>query len=128
MGFDISISLDLQMCEKTGRPYAWGPNLERIYDIVLADFIIPAELRQYARGRGSIFYVYTNYFNERDMCTASTDMFQEEFPSWTDVEESKEYKDYSPSDWSEEDHDNFKALLEWCSKHWGASFRVSWSY
>ena len=128
MGFDINLSLDLQMCEKTGRPYVYGRNLERVYDIVLTDYVIPAELRRYATGRGPIFYVYTKYFNERDTYTASTDMFLEEFPSWIEVEGSEEYDEYSPSDWSEEDHDNFKALLEWCSKHWGSSFRLSWCY
>ena len=82
MGFDINVSLDLQMCADTGRPYVWGPKFEKIYDINLANYTIPEELRRYAVGRGSIFYVYTKHFNEQDTYNVTTDMFLDEYPSW----------------------------------------------
>lgn len=130
MGFDINVSLDLQMCADTGRPYVWGPKFEKIYDINLANYTIPEELRRYAVGRGSIFYVYTKHFNEQDTYNVTTDMFLDEYPSWNTVMESDVYKNYYyyDNDWTEENHNGFKALLEWCARNNGASFRVSWSY
>lgn len=128
MGFDINISLEFQICNTTGRPFVWGPNCEKLYDIVLADYTIPPELSQYARGRGGIFYEYTAPFNARDVYSTDVDTFLEEYPSWEAVSSSDMYiENYDPSGWSEEDHNGFKALLEWCIKK-GVSYRISWSY
>ena len=127
MGFDINISLELQICSKTGRPFLWTHTLEKLYDINLANYTIPSELRHYAKGRGSIFYAYTAPFNERDQYSTDVDSFLDEFPSWDDVASSDEYKNYEPHEWKEEDHNKFKALLEWCAKK-DSGFRISWSY
>jgi hypothetical protein len=127
MGFDISISLELQICNKTGRPFLWTPTSEKLYDINLADYTVPPELYKYARGRGSIYYAYTEHFNTRDVYDTSVDSFLEEFPSWDDVSASDVYEDYEQHEWNEEDHNKFKALLEWCSKQ-APAYRISWSY
>jgi hypothetical protein len=127
MGFDISIGLELSICDRTGRPFVYGPMCERVYDINLADYTMPPDLCSYARGRGPIFYAYTEVFNEKDIYSAEVETFLEEFPSWSEVASSNEYEGYEDADWNEDDHNKFKALLEWCVNK-PCSYRISWSY
>lgn len=121
MGFDINIEMVLSMCAETGKPYSYGKDLERVYDF--STILVPQELKQYLVGRGPVFHAYTQHFNYEDRYNVPVYEFLEHYPSWDSVQE--EYADHEY--WTEEDHNKFKELLEWC-KAQRVSFRVDWSY
>lgn len=121
MGFDISIDMVLCMCNKTGKPYYYGNNLVKIYDF--SSIVVPDHLKEYLVGRGPVFHAYTSEFNYENRYNVPVYEFLEQYPSWSSVQE--EYKDHDY--WTEEDHNKFKELLEWCKKQ-SVDFRVSWSY
>ena len=121
MGFDINIEMVLSMCKVTGKPYYLGANFEHIYDI--GDIVVPEHLKEYLVGRGPVFHAYTSDFNYENRYNVSVYEFLEHYPSWEDVH--KEYEDHDY--WTEDDHNKFKELLEWCKKQC-VDFRVSWSY
>ena len=126
MGFDIYISLNLHMCPEQGKPFYYKYNqkektTEKVYEMPTLD--VPKPLRKYLQGRGHLFHAYTDVFNERDVFEACVEQFLEYYPSWEEVSKHEEVPDY----WDEEDHTNFKKLLEWCSVQ-DCSFHVSWSY
>ena len=121
MGFDINIEMVLHVCNKTGKPYYYGKNFERIYEI--PPITVPEHLREYLEGRGPVFHAYTGHFNAQDIYNVTTYGFLQQYPTWDSVQEEYEDHEY----WTEEDHNKFKELLEWCNKQ-SVVFRVSWSY
>lgn len=129
MGFDINVTLTLQMCKKTGKPFYYGRNketgyLEKLYGLPSVE--VPPHLVQYLVGRGHHFYSYTKTLEVEDLgFNVSAGTFLQYYPSWEDVQQDEEYSD--ENGWEEEDHNNFKALLEWCENS-GLDFNVSWSY
>lgn len=129
MGFDINITMELYMCPASGKPYylKWNKeqkNYEKIYDI--PQLIVPAKMCEYLEGRGHIFHAYTEKFNSEERYNVSVDEFLEEYPTWADVVDNDLYRDEGYY-WSEEDHEGFKRLLEWCLEQ-DVPFRVVWSY
>jgi hypothetical protein len=123
MGFDLFIYLKCMMCPQKGKPYYYGPNLEKIYE--LPDFTIPEALRPYLQGRGHQFHAYLQGLNIDDQTEVDLDTFLECYPSWEDVEAHNSYEE--TMGWEKEDHEQFKALLE--SLHFlQCPFSVSWSY
>ncbi len=124
MGFDLFIHMNLMMDDGTGKPFYWGKNLEKIYELPVVE--IPEELRKYLYGRGHHFHVYTDKFNRKDIYQVSVSAFLERFPSWHRYMESDYYEDY-PEGWTREDHKNFKKLLKLLEDQ-SPGFSVSWSY
>ena len=128
MGFDINVNMVLHMCPKTGKPFYYGykketNNYEKIYE--LPTLVVPETIREYLVGRGHIFHAYTEFFNENDVYDVSVEDFLEHYPSWEEVVEHSSYED--DCCWTDEDHEGFKQLLEWCMKQ-TVAFRVNWSY
>lgn len=121
MGFDIAIEMIMGMCKETGKPYYHGKNFEHMYDI--SHIVVPEHLREYLEGRGPIFHAYTSDFNYENRYEVPVYEFLEHYPSWKEVHEEYADHDY----WTENDHNKFKELLEWCEKQ-AVSFRVNWSY
>jgi hypothetical protein len=124
MGFDINIEMVLYMCNKTGKPYYYNKNSERIYE--MPSVTVPKELVPYFTERGSVFHAYTEIFNEEERYNVSIEEFLEHYPSWDAVQEHSCY-DGCEEWWVEDYHINFKKLLEWCMKQ-DVTFRISWSY
>jgi hypothetical protein len=124
MGFDLYIHMNLTMDETTGKPFYYGKNYEKIYE--LPSIEIPEELRKYLYGRGHHFHVYTDKFNRKDIFEVNVNTFLERFPSWTRFTESDYYED-DPDWWTREDHKNFKKLLKFLADQ-PIGFTVSWSY
>ncbi len=126
MGFDIAVRLQISMCPETGQPFVYWPKTDGLvkrYDIPLVDYKIPEEFCKYATGRGQIFYAYTDYYNKNNVTDVDVYDFVANYPSWETVTQNA---NYLPEDWSETDHNGFKALLDWCV---GTSdFRINWSY
>ncbi len=129
MGFDINITMDLQMCPATGKPFYFKYNkekqfVEKIYDF--PNILVPGKMCEYLEGRGHIFHAYTQKFNDNERYSTSVEEFLEEYPSWEDVVKSHYYEneDYY---WHQEDHEGFKRLLEWCAEQ-DVPFTVRWSY
>ena len=124
MGFDLFIHMSLMMDEGTGKPYYFGKNLEKMYDLPTVD--IPEELKKYLYGRGSHFHVYTDKFNRKNIYHVDLNTFLEKYPSWKRFTES-DYYDPEDNYWTREDHKNFKKLLEFLQSS-ECHFTVSWSY
>jgi hypothetical protein len=130
MGFDIMINVCFNMCSETGKPfyYKFDKNtqiLNRIYEMPSIE--VPQQLRKYLVGRGHLFHAYTDTFNERDVFQACADQFLEYYPTWEQVMANEEFRDDIVDFWNEEDHTNFKKLLEWCTDQ-DFTFQVTWSY
>jgi len=130
MGFDIMIDVRFHVCDITGKPFYYKYDKKtnsssRIYE--MPSFEVPKELRKYLVGRGHLFHAYTDSFNERDVFEACADQFLEYFPTWEQVMENENFRDDIPEFWNEDDHNNFKKLIEWCTVQ-DFTFQVSWSY
>lgn len=121
MGFDLYIQLKMMMCPETGKPFYYGKNFEKVYEV--PEFTIPEPLRKYLVGRGRHFFPYIHPLNARDRMEADLEEFLENYPEWREVVED-EYYDES---WTMEDHDTFADLLEYLHTL-PCSFSVSWSY
>ena len=123
MGFDIHVTLTLLMCEETGKPFYYGVN-GKVYGLPSVE--VPPHLIQYLVGRGHHFYSYTKVLEIEDLgFNVSAGTFLRYYPTWEDVTGDEEYSE--DNDWTEDDHNNFKALLEWCENS-GYCFNVMWSY
>jgi hypothetical protein len=124
MGFDINIEMVLRMCNKTGRPYYLNKTYEPVY--TMPSLTIPKELIPYFTERGPVFHAYTEYFNLQERYTVCVEEFLEHYPSWDTVQEHLSYEECEDW-WTEDYHDNFRKLLEWCVDQ-DFTFQVSWSY
>jgi len=127
MGFDLTIHANLTICSDTGKPYFYidnghiSPSM-RIYD--LSKLAVPKEYRRFLNMRGGIFHAYTScVFEDNNITNVSVYEFLEKYPSWTDV---KAY-DTDCMYWTEKDHDEFKAALEWFNNDC-ITYRIDWSY
>lgn len=124
MGFDLNIHVDLLICSDTGKPYFYisdGSRM-RVYD--LSKLTVPKEHRRFLNQRGGIFHAYTtNVFENNDITNVSVYEFLEKYPSWTAVKDFDEECTY----WTEKDHNEFKAALEWFNKDC-IEYRINWSY
>jgi hypothetical protein len=124
MGFDLNIHVDLLICSDTGKPYFYisdGSRM-RVYD--LSKLTVPKEHRRFLNQRGGIFHAYTtNVFENNDITNVSVYEFLEKYPSWTAVKDFDEECTY----WTEKDHNEFKAALEWFNKDF-IMYRINWSY
>jgi hypothetical protein len=124
MGFDLNIHADLLICSDTGKPYFYisdGSRM-RIYD--LSKLTVPKEHRRFLNQRGSIFHAYTTcVFENNDIYNVSVYEFLEKYPSWDAVKTYDEECTY----WTEKDHNEFKAALEWFNKDC-IQYRIDWSY
>ncbi len=128
MGFDISINCELHICRATGKLFYYGKKEStwgRIYDP--PDIVVPKEYRCYLEQRGRVFHAYTDHFNSNDVFNVDVSTFLEQYPEWKEVAVWMEENSWSTDDWSEEEHNGFKATLEWCQKSF-LPFRVNWSY
>ena len=123
MGFDLSITLNLHIDPKTGLPYVWGKNYEKI-PYVQSEFEVPEKYRRWVQERGHHFHIYIKKFDEYGH-TVDVEQFLYEYPSWLTVK--KELGDnWEYEYWTEEEHNSFKEALEWfTSKN---NFVVDWSY
>jgi len=124
MGFDLNIHANLSICSDTGKPYFYisdGSRM-RIYD--LSKLVVPKEHRRFLNQRGSIFHAYTTcIFENKDITNMPVYEFLEKYPSWNDVKTYDEECNY----WTEKDHNEFKAALEWFN-HDYIQYRIDWSY
>ena len=130
MGFDINICLELLLCPSTGKPFYYFYNqvtrtTEKIYDI--PEIQIPPPLRKYLVGRGHLFHVYTDYFNDQDIFKTDVRAFLNEYPDWETVMESPYYTDDYEGAWNEDDHCAFKELLEFLVNQ-DVTYTILWSY
>jgi hypothetical protein len=125
MGFDLNIHVDLLICSDTGKPYFYisdGSRM-RVYD--LSKLTVPKEHRRFLNQRGGIFHAYTtNVFENNDITNVSVYEFLEKYPSWTAV---KDFDEECNHYWTEKDHNEFKAALEWFNKDC-IMYRINWSY
>jgi len=124
MGFDLNIHVDLLICSDTGKPYFYisdGSRM-RVYD--LSKLVVPKEHRRFLNQRGSIFHAYTTcVFDNNDITNVSVYEFLEKYPSWDAVKTYDEEQTY----WTEKDHNEFKAALEWFNHNF-IHYRIDWSY
>ena len=115
MGFDMMIQLHFNICPTTGEPYSWLPTGKVYIDI--KDYIIPEEYRKWVELRGSHLHSYIQWCEGSTM-SCELDYFLHFFPEWEEIDEY----DW----WTEEDHEEFKAALEYLVKRPG--YMISWSY
>jgi hypothetical protein len=132
MGFDICISLSMELDETTGLPVVYYVNKgfldKKPYNPV--EFQIPEKYRKYIEQRGNYFHSYIKRFSP-DCFKASVRDFLELYPDWVVVmKDDLEYYDYDDSYWNEEKHNEFKELLQWMvdKSPYICVFEINWSY
>jgi hypothetical protein len=126
MGFDLYIYLKLMMCPETGKPYYFGPNLEKVY--TLPGVTIPEHLHKYLKGRGSQFHAYVHEFTLADQSSADVNEFLNEYPLWKQITSSEWYDETWEEYWTEKEHDEFRELLVYLNESLDCQFTVEWSY
>jgi len=119
MGFDMSISCNLSVCQATGRPYFIGKNGAKVFDLAQIA-VVPEEFRRFLQLRGPVFYEYTRSFGEYETIVDAV-MFLDGFPPWDEVEE------YADRKWDSTDHNKFYAAVQWFVNA-DVNYLVSWSY
>jgi len=119
MGFDITISCALSVCQESGRPYFAGKSGEKVFDLAQIA-LVPEEYRRFLQMKGSILYEYTRSFG-KDQTTVDAEMFLDGFPPWDEVEE------YADRKWDSTDHNKFYAAVQWFVNA-DVNYLVSWSY
>jgi len=122
MGFDMSISCNLSVCQATGRPYFIGKNGAKVFDLAQITGV-PQEFRRFMQLRGSVFYEYTRSFGEHETIVDAV-MFLDGFPQWDEVEQDEG----DSTLWTSHDHNKFYAAMEWFANTPGPNYLVSWSY
>ncbi len=121
MGFDLFIGIKFNMCPHTGKPYYYGKDVQKMYDI--SEIVVPTEFRDYLQLRGHFLHAYTRDFNQENRFEVEVGEFLDGFPKWTEVKSDPMYDDY----WTKQNHLTFKSLLKWCQEQ-QCIFNVSWSY
>ena len=128
MGFDFNITLTLQLCPETGKPFYYTSSAEKGFykEYTLPELNIPEAHKRFVQQRGPIFHVYTGMFSFNDIFTVDIQKLLDEFPDWEEVL-SSDYYDENDDGWSEEDHNEFREALTWFNQQ-NVSFQASWSY
>lgn len=121
MGFDLYIYLKLMMCPLKGKPFYYGKNLEKIYEI--PEFTVPEHLRHYLVGRGSHFFAYLRFLDYSERTDVDLEEFLENYPEWREVQQDDSYDE----DWTQENHNTFAELLEYLYEL-PCPFSICWSY
>jgi hypothetical protein len=127
MGFDFNIQVCFSLCTVTGKPYFWKKEkLEKDYN--LPTIVVPEEHRRFLQLRGRFLHIYTDILNENNTFSADIDTLLDNFPTWEDIENDSCYSEYANHcEWTEEDHNNFKAALEWFQSQ-PYYYNADWSY
>jgi hypothetical protein len=120
MGFDLNITLNVWIDAKTGLPFVWGPNSEKL-PYVPCEYEVPEKYRKYMSQRGHHFHFY---IGDIEGYTTCVDTFLDTYPEWQDVLENMGWEE--KYEWTEADHDDFKEALNWLSKK--HVFGITWSY
>lgn len=117
MGFYVSFSKSFPVCKETGKPFYYGKNFTKIYDLSTVEEV-PIKFRRFLDEQGNKhFPLYMRDDHYIDLAEHVLDSF----PSWPNVEEClpEEAKPW----WKEEDHNLFKEAMRWFALH---SFVVHW--
>lgn len=72
---------------------------------------VPEHLRKYLSGTGDFFVFY--FLRFPDSNAVNVDLFCENFPTWETVRQHL----YANTEWTEQDHQGFKLLVEWFVDH-----------
>lgn len=124
MGFDLYVTLNTHVDPETGAAFVYaasgGSTVKKPF--MSRDYIVPEMFRHCLQQRGPWFMPYVKRFG--DYCnTCDAETFLHYYPEWKDV---KKDNGVNNSDWTREDHNRFKAALEWlASMH---VYGLSWSY
>lgn len=120
MGFYVHISLSFPVCQETGKPYYYGKDFEKIYDLSIVPEV-PEKYRRFLYDGYTGIGIYQNYMRDYHY-TDSAEAVLDDFPDWEDVEDclSDEAKNY----WTKEDHDLFHAAMKWFASQ--GYFTVTW--
>ena len=117
MGFDLCIGMKLTLNAATGLPYE---------DV--GALTVPDVFRQFIHQHGSrnLWKQYIKHFNADYEYETPVSEFLEYYPMWSEIVPVMSGTVPSDDDWSESDHDMFKAALIWFKQK--GCFYVSWSY
>lgn len=116
MGFDLCIGMKMNLNPATGLPYVGGDP----YDATSLQ--VPDVFRKFIHQRGDHWHQYIKQFNSDYEYETTAAEFLEYYPKWRELSAQLGAED----DWSESDHDMFKAALIWFKQK--GCFYVSWSY
>ena len=121
MGFDMTIKLHFEMCSSTGKPYVWRRHTCTKQYIDNNSYTIPERFRKWCQARGSHFHAYIASFDTTNDAMDS-EGFLQFFPSWITVQSLIG----DNARWTEHDHNEFKAALEYLAEKPG--YMLVWSY
>jgi hypothetical protein len=124
MGFDIKVEMIMSMSPETGKPYYLGKTEDGTYQMIyeIPNITVPDELRKYLYSYGRHFRTYTRKAEMGWGLSVTVDYLLDTYPSWEDV-----LIENDGTWWTEEDHEGFKKLLQWCDMQ-DVYFMVTWSY
>jgi len=120
MGFDLNITLNVWIDDKTGLPFVWGKNLDKL-PYIPSDYEVPEKYRKFLKQRGHVFHFYIGGI---EGYTTDVGTFLYHYPEWQDVLDNMGGDEMYG--WTEANHDDFKEALNWLSKK--GVFGITWSY
>ncbi len=126
MGFDLFIRVEYHLSPKTGKPFYYNKNFEKVYDP--PELKIPQHLCKYLRARGGIFHAYVEEFDSMNQTSTDAFTFLNEYPLWEKVKNSEWYDESYEDSWTEKEHNEFRELLVYLTESYDCTFTVCWSY
>lgn len=117
--FTMTIQLHLEMCPKTGQPFIISSNNKPEY-IDINNYIIPELFRKWCKYKGTHFQAYLLELDNEYHTTMNVKGFLENFPEWCDI------KDHNFNNWTEEDHNEFKQVVEYLAERPG--YILCWNH
>jgi len=117
--FNMKIELHMQMCPISGLPVIHS----KIYDeqfINIKDYVIPEKFRKWCSYKGTQFHAYILELDNEHHTSMNVKSFLDNFPEWEDIKEN------FGNEWTEEDHNEFKEVVEYLAERPG--YVLSWSY
>lgn len=124
MGFDLCIGMKMNLNPETGLPYVGSV----AYAAAANTLVVPDVFRKFIHQRGpdELWKQYIKHFNADYEYETPVSEFLEYYPAWSEILPVVSGTVPSEDDWSESDHDMFKAALIWFRQK--GCFYVSWSY
>ena len=107
MGFSISISLSVFLCETTGKLFYYGAKSEKIYE--LPNIVVPNYCRRFVYETNNIYEMYR--LDEQQEYVDINSLLVR-FPSWKEVK-NKYPTAEADFGWTEGDHWAFRTALQW---------------
>ena len=122
MGFYVHILISFPLCQETGKPYYYGKDFTKIYDLSGVE-PVPEKYRRFLYDGYTGLCIYQNYMRDDHYIDSAEAVF-DNFPDWEEVEDC--LSDEAKKHWTKEDHDLFYEAISWLTLSCKGYATITW--